>query len=383
MRLDPSNPTVLLDPVSTYAAARADSPVAQMPVPGLGTLWIVTRHEHARTVLTDPRFQLSRASYLRPAALPDTPNLGEIDGPEHARLRRLVAPAFTARRAAEFRPRIERIVAARLQGLPAEFDLLRDFAQPLPVEVVCELVGIPEADRPLWRRVGVAVSGGQGQAFQEAIPDIVTGARDAVARHRTDPGDDVLTELVQTEASDDELVMLVWHLLLAGQTPGNLIANAVEALLLHPDQLELLRDDPSLMPRAVEELLRWCTPQLLTVPRFTAEDVEIGGVAIPEGERVTVSMLSANRDPAAFPDPDRLDLTRALGSLSRLAFAHGAHFCLGAAFARVELDVALTGLLRRFPDLRLAGEPQRAPDPGTWRLATLPVRTDEVTPAAE
>jgi len=377
MQLDPTDAGALLDPVATYAAARADSPVAQMPVPGLGTLWIVTRHEHARAVLTDPRFRLSRASYtMRPAGLPDTPNLGELDGPDHARLRRLVSPAFTARRAGEFRPRIEQIAKALGERLPAEFDLLRDFAWPLPIEVICELVGIAEPDRPLWRRVGTAVASGQGQAFQEAVPEVIAGAKAAVARRRAEPGDDVLGDLVQTEASDEDLVVLVWHLVLAGQVPGNLIANAVEALLRHPEQLQLLRDDPSLMPRAVEELLRWCTPQLLTTPRFTAEDVEIGGVTIPQGQPVSISMLSANRDPDAFPDPDRLDLTRAPGSLGHLAFAHGPHFCLGAALARVETEVALTALIDRFPRMRLAGDPVRSPDPGTWRLATLPIRVD-------
>jgi cytochrome P450 len=220
------------------------------------------------------------------------------------------------------------------------------------------------------------VAGGQGQAFQEAIPDVIAGAKAAVARRRAEPGDDVLGDLVTTEASDEDLVVLVWHLVLAGQVPGNLIANAVEALLHHREQLQLLRDDPSLMPRAVEELLRWCTPQLLTTPRFTTEDVEIGGVTIPQGEPVSVSMLSANRDPDAFPDPDRLDLTRTPGSLGHLAFAHGPHFCLGAALARVETEVALTTLIDRFPRMRLAGDPVRTPDPGTWRLAALPIRVD-------
>src|SRR5882757_2030949 len=207
MRLDPSDPAALLDPVATYAAARADSPVARMPVPGLGTLWIVTRHEFARAVLTDPRFRLSRASYtMRPAGLPDTPNLGELDGPDHTRLRRLVSPAFTARRAAEFRPRIEQIAQAFGKRLPTEFDLLRDFAWPLPIEVICELVGIAEPDRPLWRRVGTAVAGGQGQAFQEAIPEVIAGAKAAVARRREEPADDVLGDLVKTDASDQDLV---------------------------------------------------------------------------------------------------------------------------------------------------------------------------------
>ncbi|EWM17326.1 cytochrome P450 107B1 [Kutzneria sp. 744] len=374
MQLDPADPAVMLDPVATYAAARADSPVATMEVPGLGTLWIVTRHEHARMVLTDPRFRLSRASYaMRPQGLPDTPNLGEIDGPDHTRLRKFAAPAFTARRAAEFRPRIERTVHELLDGLKPPADLLRDFAHPMPIEVICDVVGIAEAERPMWRRVGVAVVSGQGQAFQEAIPEVIAGAKAAVARRRAEPGDDLLTDLTRSEASDDELVVLVWHLVLAGQVPGNLIANAVEALLRHPGQMALLKENPELMPRAVEELLRWCTPQLLTVPRFTTEDVEIGGVPIPKGEQVTVSMLSVNRDPAVFPDPDRLDVTRTPGSFGHLAFAHGAHFCLGAALARIETEVALTALINRFPGLRLDGDPVRTPDPGNWRLADLGV----------
>ena len=371
MRIDPADPAALLDPAATYAAVRQDSPVATMEVPGLGTLWIVTRHEHARQVLTDPRFRLARESYaMRPEGLPETPNLGEMDGPDHARLRRLAAPVFTSRRIAEFRPKIEQMVRSLLADRPEAFDLLTDFAHPMPIEVICDLVGIAEHERPMWRRVGIAVAGGQGQAFQEAIPEVIAGAKAAVARARAEPGDGLLADLVRSEATDDEMVVLVWHLVLAGQVPGNLIANAVEALLTHPAQIALLQEDP---PRAVEELLRWCTPQLLTVPRFTTEDVEIGGVPIPEGERVTVSMLSANRDPAVFPDPDRLDVTRVPGP--HLAFAHGAHFCLGAALARLETEVALTTLFTRFPGLRLAADPVRVPDPGNWRLATLPVHT--------
>jgi len=371
MRIDPTDAAALLDPVATYAKAREDSAVATMEVPGLGTLWIVTRHEQAREVLTDPRFRLARESYaMRPDGLPDTPNLGEMDGQDHARLRRLAAPAFTARRIAEFRPKIEGTVERLLDDRAETFDLLTDFAHPMPIEVICDLVGIAEEERPMWRRVGIAVASGQGQAFQEAIPEVVAGAKAAVARARAEPSGGVLADLVRTEATDDEIVVLVWHLVLAGQVPGNLIANAVEALLRNPTEIERMQEDPA---RAVEELLRWCTPQLLTVPRFTTEDVEIGGVPIPKGERVTVSMLSANRDPAVFPDPDRLDVTRTPGP--HLAFAHGAHFCLGAALARLETEVALTTLFTRFPGLRLAADPVRVPDPGNWRLATLPVRT--------
>jgi cytochrome P450 len=172
------------------------------------------------------------------------------------------------------------------------------------------------------------------------------------------------------------MVTLVWHLVLAGQTPTNLIAKAVETLLAHPDQLAALRGDTTLMPRAVEELLRWCGPQLLTILRYTREDVEIGGVLIEAGEPVTAAIVAANRDPRAFADPDRLDISQAAGPSGHLGFAHGPHFCLGASLARAQTEVALTALLRRFPDLALAIPPQdvrRVPDPGTWRLAALPV----------
>jgi cytochrome P450 len=261
-------------------------------------------------------------------------------------------------------------------------DLLRHFARPLPIDVICELVGIPEPDRPRWRHYGGAVAAGWGQAFAEAIPGIMDGAKAAVVHRRAQPGNDLVADLIRTQAedgdrlSDSEMVTLVWHLVLAGQTPTNLIANAVETLLANPDQLAALRDDTSLMPRAVEELLRWCGPQLLTIPRYTRQDIEIGGVLVGKGEPVTAAIVAANRDPRAFADPDRLDISRAAGPSGHLGFAHGPHFCLGASLARVQTEVALTALLRRFPDLSLAVLPQdvrRIPDPGTWRLAALPV----------
>jgi cytochrome P450 len=252
----------------------------------------------------------------------------------------------------------------------------------LPIEVICELVGIPSSDRPRWREYGAAVAAGWGQAFADAIPGIMEGAQAAVARRRAEPDDDLISELIRTQAddgsrlSDTEMVTLVWNLVLAGQTPTNLIANAVETLLHHPDQLAALREDTGLMPRAVEELTRWCGPQLLTIPRQAREDVEMDGVLIRKGEPVTASIVSVNRDPRAFADPDRLDLSRTAGSSGHLGYAHGPHFCLGASLARVETEVALTALLRRFPDLALTSTSQatgRIPDPGTWRLASLPV----------
>jgi cytochrome P450 len=382
-----SDPAVLRDPFAAYGQARDRAPLARLVAPGFGSMWAVMRYEHAKAMLADPRFELSERSYLQP----DVPEhclkymrtMQHIDGPEHARLRRLVSPAFTARRAAEFRPRIEPIVDALLDdvlqcidGDPV--DLLAQFARPLPTDVICELVGIPPENRATWRTYGAAVAAGHGPAFAEAIPAIMHDAATAVAHRTRQPGTDLLSELIGIHAkdgdrlSDVELVTLIWHLVLAGQTPTNLIANAVEALLGHPDQLAALRADESLMPGAVEELTRWCGPQLLSLPRYAREEADIAGVPIGKGEPVTAALACANRDPRVFTNPDHLDVRRPVGWPGHLGYAHGPHFCLGAALARVQTEVALTALLRRCPDLALAdGGARRVPDPGTWRLTAL------------
>ncbi|MER7164682.1 cytochrome P450 [Micromonospora sp. NPDC000207] len=384
-----TDPTVLADPFTAYRQARERSPLARLVTPGFGPMWAVTRHATARTVLTDPRFELRSESYLRPA-VPDRyrPYLRtmEIDGPEHGRLRRLVAPAFTARRAVALRPRIETIVAGLLDEVAHAADdgvgdLVTHLARPLPMAVISELVGVPAADREVWRTFGAAVAAGDGPGFVAAIPAIVDSAKSVVAHRRDHPGDDLVTDLIRVRDDDGdrltevELVSLVWHLVLAGQTPANLLANAVHALLTHPGQLAALRADPDLLPRAVEELTRWSPPQMLTVPRFPTEEVLIDGVPVPEGEPVVVSIVAVNRDPRVFPDPDRLDLTRVPDRTAHLGYGHGPHFCLGAALARIQIEVALAALLDRHPDLSPADPgARRAPDPGTWRLLTLPVR---------
>lgn len=372
-----TDPDLLRDPFTGYGRAREQAALARLVAPGFGPMWAVTRHAEARAMLGDPRFELNANSYQRPDVpadcLPYLRTMQETDGPEHARLRRLVAPAFSARRAGEFRPRIEPIVTGLLDAMPADgpVDLVAHFARPLPMEVICELVGIPEADRPRWREYGAAIAAGHGKAFADAIPNIVAGARAVVTEHRAEPADDLVTDLMHTE--DTELVTLVWHLVLAGQTPTALIGNAVHALLTHPDQLAALRADPG--PRAVDELIRWCGPQLLTIPRYATEDVEIDGVLISKGEPVTVAIAAANRDPRVFADPDRLDVGRTAGP-SHLGFAHGPHFCLGAPLAKVQVEIALTALLSRFPDLALVdADVHRVPDPGNWRFAVLPVTT--------
>ena len=371
--VDLTDPAVMADPFTAYNRAREAGPVVRLNVPGM-PMWALTRHDDARAMLADPRFAIRAASFAGIPGVPDTyrtylRTMSEMDGPDHLRLRRLAAPGFTARRAQEFRPAVEPVVDKLLAGLPPEPDLLRDFARPLPVLVICELVGIPEADRADWVEWGAIVASGDGKRFGEAIPGIIEGAKALVAAR---PETGVVADLVRQEdrLTDTELVTLVWHIVLAGQTPANLIANAVADLWTRPDDLAALRAEPSLWPGAVEELMRWCGPQLLTVPRFAAEDVDLHGVRVAAGEMVTVAIAAANRDPRAFADPDRLDIRR--NAATQVGFGHGPHFCLGAAHARVQTEVALAALLSR--GLTLAGEPVRAMDPGTWRLTELPVR---------
>ncbi|MEO3812294.1 cytochrome P450 [Sphaerisporangium sp. B11E5] len=386
--IDLTDMRVIRDPFTSYGEIRESSPIARLTIPGIGPVWLLTRHEGARALLGDPRFGIRSESFLRPGVpedcLPYMRTMSEMEGPEHVRLRKLVAPAFSVRRAAEFRPRIEPLVARLLDELPGHaeggvVDLMRHYARPLPIDVICELVGIPHADRPAWREYGAVIASGSGQGLAEALPGIIGGAKEALARRRADPGDDLLSDLIRAHDDDDrlsdtEMVTMVWLLVLAGQTPHNLIGNAVAALLAHPEQLAALRADPGLMPRAVEELMRWCGPVLLAIPRYAREDAELYGAEIREGDAITAAVAAANRDPRAFPDPDRLDVTRPAAA-PHLGFSHGPHFCLGAALARVQTETALTALLERHPRLALATAPEetRALDPGTWRLTSLPV----------
>ncbi|MEV6831082.1 cytochrome P450 [Amycolatopsis sp. NPDC051102] len=381
--IDLTDGKVLTDPFTAYDRAREVSAVAKLVIPGFGPFWALTRYAEARAMLGDPRFEVNSVSFLRPPGIPEhclryMETMAEKDGPEHRRLRRLVAPAFTPKRAAQLRPRLAALTGQLLDELPAHaedgvVDLVPHFARSLPMDVICQLVGIPHADRPRWREYGAAVAGGMGPDFAAAVPAIIAGAQEAVARSRAEPGDDLIGDLVRAQdedrLTDTELVTLVWHLVLGGQTPVNLIANAVEALLRHPEQLALLRADAGLWPGAVEELMRWCSPQLLTTPRFAREDVEIDGQLIRRGERVTAAMVAADRDPRAFTDPDRLDITRQ--GPAQLGFSHGPHFCLGASISRVQTEVALSALFARFPDLALTEDVPRAPDGGTWRPARL------------
>lgn len=373
--VDLTDPEVIRDPFTAYARAREAAPVVRLNIPGM-PMWALTRHDDARTMLTDPRFAITSRSFL---GLPGVPEgyegylrtMSEMDGPDHLRLRRLAAPAFTARRAQDFRSNVEPVVEKLLAGLSSDVDLVTEFARPLPMHVICELVGIPPAERPDWIEWGTIVADFDVTRLGRAIPGIVESAKALVASR---PEVGLLADLIRAEdrLTDTELVALVWHIVLAGQTPANLIANGVAELWGRPAVLDRLRSDPALLPGAVDELMRWCGPQLLTVPRYAVSDVDLFGTTIKAGEPVTVAVAAVNRDPRAFPDPDRFDITR--NAATHLGFGHGPHFCLGAAHARVQMEIALSALLAR--GLTLSADPVslRAPDPGTWRLTALPVR---------
>ena len=287
-----------------------------------------------------------------------------MDAPEHPRYRRLLTGQFTVRRMNALRPRIEQIVADHLDAM-AEMarpvDLVQNFALPVPSLVICELLGVPYADRALFQRLSkallsIATDGATLVQVRNELCEYMLGL---VQAKRREPGDDVLSGLIARQddpdgvLSDEELVGIGNLLLVAGhETTANMLALGTLALLEHPDQLEGLRAEPSMIDQAVEELLRYLTIIQFGLVRTTTEDVEVGGQCIHAGEPIVASLASANRDPKHFPDPDVLDLSRAYSP--HLAFGHGSHQCLGQQLARVEMKVGFTALLERFPSLRLA-----------------------------
>ncbi|GEL25349.1 cytochrome P450 [Pseudonocardia sulfidoxydans NBRC 16205] len=373
VEIDLSDPESSRDPATTYGAARERSAVARLVAPGMPPMWAITRYAEARALFTDPRFALTDATFaLLPTLvdseyLPYLRTMQQMEGPAHARLRRAVSPAFTPARAAAFRPQAEAIVDAALDRVEKGRVDLVEIARPLPIEIICALLGVPEDERGPWHQFGVAVATGHGQAFVEAVPRIIDAARAAVEAARARDGDDVLAVLARTPdgPTETETITLVWQLLLAGQVPALLVPNAVHALLTESAQ----HPDPA---TAVDELIRWCGPQLLSLPRIAQEDVEVDGVAIAKGDMVSASLVGANRDPRVFDDPDTLRLDRHNAG-AHLGFAHGPHFCLGASLARMQTEVTLRAVLRRDPRLVAPDAAARRPDPGTWRLTTLPV----------
>jgi cytochrome P450 len=385
----------------TFARMRTEDPVLYQPgIDGETPIWFVTRYEDVVAVLLDdqrfvrdpalalPEDEVAAFSSGMPEAFAfiDQHMLNR-DGDDHRRLRRLVTKAFTPKMVEQLRPRIQEIADELLDAVETrgQMDLVEEYAFPLPITVIAELLGIPVADRDRFRRwsnaiVTPALGPGALAEFGAQTTAFVAYLRDLFARRRAEPADDLVSALLQVRdggdaLSEQELFSMVVLLIVAGhETTVNLIANAVLALLEHPGQLALLRDDPGRIPAAVEELVRYDGPVERTLTRWAADDAELGGLTIRRGDAVIAILGAANRDPERFPDPDSLDLLRE--DAKHIAFGRGSHYCLGAPLARLEAEIALETVLRRLPNLRLSvarAELVWRPVPLFRALAALPV----------
>nr|WP_145486402.1 MULTISPECIES: cytochrome P450 [Streptomyces] len=380
------------DPHPVYAMLRERGPVHRIRIPHADEdyeTWLVVGYEEARAALADPR--LAKDGTKIGVTFLDQELIGRdllaTDPPQHTRLRGLVTRAFTMRRVEQLRPRVQRITDELLDemlspGSAGRADLIAALAYPLPLTVICELLGVPDMDRTEFRKISTQVvaptdHGSEREAIDrlgEYLTELIEDKR------RSGVTGDLLGDLVRTTAEDgdrlsaEELRGMAFLLLIAGhETTVNLIGNGVLALLIHPDQLAALRADMSLIDGVVEETLRWEGPVENATFRYAAEPLELGGVRIEKGEHVMVGLTAAQRDGARFPAPERFDIRR--DTRGHLAFGHGLHYCLGAPLARLEGRVALSTLLERAPGLALDG-PRDEWLPGMLMrgLRTLPVR---------
>jgi cytochrome P450 len=395
------------DPYRGWGRLREQAALVHGTYMGQGPAWYATRFTEARAVLDDPRFVNNPAS-VPGASVPNAAErlmagygIGEreahylldsllnTDPPDHARLRKLVSRAFTVRRVGELRPRVEQITEGLLDELatagPEPVDLVDRFCYPLPITVICELVGIPEAERASWRQWGRDLTSMDPARMPDAVRAMIDDVRALIESRRAEPAEDLISALVRVRdtdgdrLSDSELVTFVLTLVMAGhETTAHLLGNSVVALLTHPDQLRSLRERPGLWPDAVSELVRWCGIALIASPRYASTELELGGQRLARGEMVVPVLVGANFDPRRYDDPDRFDVTRTGTGHGEphTGFGHGAHYCLGAALARQETEVALRALFERFPGIALAApdaEPAWQPVPGARRLSELPV----------
>ncbi|MEU5879910.1 cytochrome P450 [Spirillospora sp. NPDC047279] len=355
-----------LDPA--YGRIRRGSPVAPVRLPDGTGAWLVTGWEEARQVLSDPVFSRARAAGRSPGAPRREIFIADMDPPEHTRMRRHAARAFTHRRVQELRPRVEEAAGRLLDAMEhdgAPADLVERLALPLPVTVICELFGVPPGDRTRfqrWSEAFLTISAYSPAEVRDAHEALDAYLGDLIERRRADPGDDLLSALAHADDEDGEdgglgpgeLVGLGAGLLVAGyETTASQITNLTYTLLSLDGEWARLADRPELLSTAIEELLRFVPPGSDTgMPRVATVDVELGGVLVRSGDTVLVARPAANRDERVFPFPESLVLDRP--DNPHLAFGHGIHHCLGAHLARLELQVSLGGLLGRFPRLRLA-----------------------------
>jgi cytochrome P450 len=393
VQFNPMDPAFVADPYPTYHRLRAEDPVHHSP---LG-FWVLTRYPDVMAMLRDPRLIKEPIAAFVAArfgmAVPP-PGLGlsmlDRDPPDHTRLRGLVSKAFTPKALESLRPHIQKIVDDLLTDAAGkgQMDLIEEFAYPLPVRVICEMLGVPVKDHERFKAWGLDIARGldaimlppDSEVGQRSISGrraLAAYFRELIAERRAAPRDDMLSALITAEEAGDklneeELLATCILLLVAGhETTVNLIGNGTLALLRHPEQLQKLRENPGLIVTAVEELLRFDGPVQRTA-RIPSEDLAIGGRTIPKGEMVMPFLGAADRDPAQFPDPDRLDITRA--DNRHIAFGMGIHFCLGAPLARMEGQIAINTLLARLPKLALATDKPQFRQSLTLRgLQVLPV----------
>lgn len=387
------------EPHTAYSAMRGEGTVRKRVVKTLATelnAWVVTGYDDAKALLVEPGLSkdierlrtVMRAQSVDPdAPIAQTPRTMLFsDAPDHTRLRRLIGNAFTMRRVERMRPWIERVTDELLDTIEpdVEFDLIEKIAMALPIYVIGNLLGVPEERHDDFRSWSTALASIDISAEEKQRANGLAFAylRDLVREKRERPGDDMLSALIQAREDDGsrldelELLSMVFLLMNAGyETTASLIGNGAHALLVDPAQRELLCREPALVPGAVEEFLRYESPLNMSTVRCTTTPVQVGDVIIPAGEIVFIALLSANRDPDKFPDPDRLDVTRP--AKGHLSFGYGIHHCIGAPLARMEGEIVFGKLLERFPKW----EPVVAPDSLVWKysaqfrgLERLPVR---------
>lgn len=384
------------DPPRAITRLRAARPVSPLIFPDGHEGWVVTGYDAVRALLADTRFSSRQDIGIVHAldAHPDMPVQTEpspqipglfiaMDPPDHTRLRRKLIGAFTVRRMKQLEEHIAEVVERQLdemQRLTPPVDLVREFALPVPSLVICELLGVPYADRDTFQKNSAQFLV-RDQSLEEkmaAYGAMTSYLAELVTAKRAEPGEDILSDLARdADLTIEELVGISFLLLLAGhETTANMLALGTFALLEHPEQLAELRADPDLMPDAVEELMRYLSVADIFY-RYATEDIELGGETIGKGSTVVVSLLAANRDPHRFDDPDALDIHRK--ARGHVSFGHGVHQCLGQQLGRVEMRAGFAGLLRRFPTLRLAVPADEVPlrtDMNIYGVHELPVTWD-------
>ncbi|MFF3657895.1 cytochrome P450 family protein [Streptomyces olivochromogenes] len=359
-------------PYAVYDRLRDTAPVHRVAGTDGNPAWLVTRYEDVREALANPLLSMDKKHALpggyQGLSLPPAldANLLNMEAPDHTRIRRLVVRAFTARRIEQLRTPVRETADRLLDALGphGSADLMTAYAAPLPITVICDLLGIPgehRRDFRAWTDVLVAPDPTRPGAAKEAVAAMLGFLTQLLADKRKKPADDLLSDLIAVRdegdrLSEDELMSLAFLILFAGyENTVQLIGNAILGLLTHPDQLAALRANPERFPNAVEEFARHEGPALLAIRRFPVEDVTIGAVTVPAGETVLLSLAAANRNPARFPDPERLDLGR--DASGHLALGRGIHYCVGAPLARLETEIAVSALVERLPDLALATDP--------------------------